>query len=90
MADLLDYLHSLDREVVLNLGLILGLNFNRLQRMTDSPNFLQEMLAGWLQRVDEVLKAGVPTWKRLVEALKDKRVGHNGIASKIQQDKLKQ
>ena len=90
MADLLDYLHPLDREVVLNLGLVLGLNFNRLQRMTDSPNFLQEMLAGWLQRVDEVLKAGVPTWKRLVEALKDKRVGHNGIADKIQQDKLKQ
>jgi len=37
--------------------------------------------------VDQVQKAGVPTWRRLVEALRDPRVGQNGIASKIEQDK---
>ena len=55
--------------------------------MRDSTNFLQDMLAGWLQRVDWVLKAGVPTWRRLVKALKDPRVGQNGVANKIEQDK---
>ena len=90
MADILDYLHSLDKKAVLDLGLVLGLDYNRLETMTNSPNFLEEMLARWLQRVDEVLKTGVPTWKRLVEALKDKRVGQNGIANQIEQDKLKQ
>ena len=49
----------------------------------DSPNFLTDVLADWLQRVDQVRKAGVPTWQRLVEALRDPRVGHNGITSKI-------
>ena len=53
----------------------------------DSPNFLQDMLAGWLQRVDWVLKAGVPTWTTLVKTLKDPRVGQNGLANKIEQDK---
>ena len=42
------------------------------------------MLVGWLHRVDQVQKAGVPTWSRLVEALRDPRVAQNGIASKIE------
>ena len=56
----------------------------------DSQTFLNEMLAGWLQRVDQVLQTGVPTWKRLVEALKDPRVGQNGLASKIEQEQASQ
>ena len=51
-----------------------------------SPEFLTDMLAGWLQRVDKVQKAGVPTWWRLVEALRDPQVGQNGIVSKMEQD----
>ena len=87
IAGITSYLHPLDRTAVINLGLVLGLDFNRLRTMMDSQTFLQDMLAGWLQRVDRVLQTGAPTWKRLVEALKDPRVGHNGIASKIKQDK---
>ena len=45
------------------------------------------MLAEWLQSVDQVQKAGAPTWRRLVEALRDPRVGQNGIAFRIEQDK---
>jgi len=48
---------------------------------------LQDMLAGWLQQMDQVLSTGVPTWTRLVEALRDKRVGQNGLASKIEEKK---
>ena len=54
--------------------------------MMDSQTFLQDMLAGWLQRVDRVLEIGVPTWRGLAEALRDPRVGQNGVASKIEQN----
>ena len=89
LADITSYLHQLDKTATFNLGLILGLDYNRLKAMTDSPSFLSDMLAGWLQRVDHVLRTGFPTWKRLVEALRDPRVGQNGLATKIEQDKLK-
>ena len=73
---------------MIHLGLVLGLDYNRLRPLIDSPGFLTEMLAGWLQRVDQVQKAGVPTWRKLVEALRDPRVGQNGIASKVDREKL--
>jgi len=88
LADITSYLHPLSKTTVFNLGLVMGLDYNRLKPLIDSPDFLADMLAGWLQRVDQVQKAGVPTWKRLVGALKDPRVGQNGIASSIEQDKL--
>ena len=87
LADITSYLHSLDKTAVFNLGIVLGLNFNQLKATMDTRTFLNKMLAGWLQGVDQALKAGVPTWKRLVKALKDPRVGQNRLASKIEQDK---
>ena len=87
LADITSYLHPLGRTAVFNLGLVLGLDYNRLKSSIDSPDFLADMLAGWLHRVDQVQKAGAPTWSRLVKALRDPRVGHNGIASNIEQDK---
>ena len=87
LADISSYLHPLDKTTVFNLGLVLGLNYNRLKTTMDSQTFLQDMLAGWLEKVDQVLQTGVPTWKRLAEALRDPRVGQNGLASKIEQDK---
>ena len=87
LADIMSYLYQLDKTTVFNLGLVLSLKYNRLKTMMDSQTFLQDMLAGWLEKVDQVLQTGVPTWKRLVEALKDPRVGQNGVASKIEQDK---
>ena len=87
LADITSYLHQLDKTTVFNLGLVLSLNYNRLKIMMDSQTFLHDMLAGWLEKVDQVLQTGFPTWKRLVEALKDPRVGQNGLASKIEQEK---
>lgn len=86
VADITHYLHQLDRTAVFNLGLVLGLDYHRLRPMMDTPTFLHDMLARWLQRVDRVLMTGVPTWGRLVEALKDPRVGQNGLANEIEQD----
>ena len=88
LSDITSYLHPLSRTAVFNLGLVLGLHYNRLRPLIDSPEFLTDMLAGWLQRVDQVQTAGVPTWRRLVEALRDPRLGQNGIASEIEQEKL--
>ena len=87
LADITSYLHPLSKTTVFYLGLVMGLDYNRLKPLIDSPEFLTDMLAGWLQRVDQVQKAGVPTWRRLVEALRDPQVAQNGIASKIEQDK---
>ena len=67
------------------LGLVLGLSYNRLKSIKDSPTFLEDMLAAWLQKVDYVVRAGVPTWRKLVQALKDPRVGQIGVASDIEQ-----
>ena len=87
LKDITSYLNPLDKTAIIHLGIVLGLNFNRLKTVMDTPTFLDEMLAGWLQRVDQVLQTGSPTWSRMVEALKDPRVGQNGLASKIEQDK---
>ena len=87
LADITSYLYPLDKITVFNLGLVLGLDYNRLKAMMDTSSFLEDMLAGWLQQMDQVLQTGVPTWKRLVEALKDQRVGQNGLASKIEEKK---
>ena len=90
LGDITSYLNPLNKTAIINLGIVLGLNYNRLNTIMDSQTFLNEMLAGWLQGVDQVLETGVPTWKRLVEALKDPRVGQNGLASKIEQEQASQ
>ena len=87
LAEISSYLHPLDKKAVFNLGLVLGLDYHRLKDMMDSSSFLQDMLAGWLLQMDQVLSTGVPTWKRLVEALKDQTVGQNGLAIKIEENK---
>ena len=55
----------------------------------DTPiaTFRNKMLAEWLQGVDQMLHTDSPTWKRLVKALKDPRVGQKEVASKIELDK---
>ena len=53
--------------------------------MKDSETFLDDMISAWLQSVDQV---EVPTWHRLVKALRHKRVGQTGIASEIEKDKF--
>ena len=73
---------------MINLGLVLGLDYYRLKDIKDTPTFLEEMVAWWLKRMDRVELTGVPRWKRLAEALRDPRVGQNRVALNIKQGKL--
>ena len=85
MIEITDYLLELDKNHTYHLGLVLKLSHHRVKEMKDSETFLDDMIAAWLQKVDRV---EVPTWQRLVEALRHRRVGQTGIASEIEMDKL--
>ena len=85
MIEITDYLFELDMVTIYHLGLVLGLSHHRMNEMKDSLTFLDDMIAAWLQKVDQV---GIPTWENLVKALRHKRVGQTGIASEIEKDKL--
>ena len=56
--------------------------------MSDSETFIDDMIDAWLQKEDQVLKRGVPTWETLVKALRDPRVNQTGVAEKIETEKL--
>ena len=88
LVDVTGYLFRLDKTHIYNLGLVLGLTHHRVKGMKDSETFLDDTIAAWLQKVDQVQKKGPPTWHRLVEALRHERVGQTGIASKIEAEKL--
>ena len=86
LVDVTDYLVELDKTHIYHLGLVLGLNQPRVKGMKDSETFLDDVILAWLQRVDQVEKRGAPAWQRLVEALRHRRVGQNGIANKIEEE----
>ena len=47
-----------------------------------------DMIHAWLQRQDNVdKKTGIPTWRTLVKALRDRQVGQKGLARIISIDK---
>ena len=54
--------------------------------METSKRFRDDVIAAWLQKEDQVLKMGTPTWETLVKALRDPRVNQAGIAKKIEAD----
>ena len=89
-GDLLDikcYLNDLEITHIYNLGLVLGLSQSKVKKMKHSDTFLDDVLAAWLRREDDVEKRGLPSWKTLVGALKHKLLGQTGIASDICRDK---
>ena len=72
-----------------NLGMVLGLSAVKLQDMMDSRTFRDDMVASWLRKEDQVLQRYPPTWRNLVVALQNPRVGQNGIAATITKERLK-
>jgi hypothetical protein len=78
------YLKDLNDQNVIELGGALGLSYPKLCRMTP---LLNEMVRAWINGEDQVTERGVPTWSRLVAALRD--VGQNGIANIITKNHLK-
>ena len=83
-----NYLLDFGQTDIHNLGITLGLYHRHLRSMRDSETFRDDMIDAWLQKEDQVLKRGLPTWKTLVKALKDRRVNHIGLAEKIENEKL--
>ena len=53
----------------------------------DSATFLDDVIAAWLRKEDQVTEKGEPSWTVLVNALKHRRVGQTGIANNIVKDK---
>lgn len=76
------YSHIRDLEVghIIDLGGALGLAHPTIMRMKD-PHY--DMIASWLRRENNVLEAGEPTWRVLVNALRD--IGQEGIARRIEE-----
>ena len=56
--------------------------------MSGSATFIHNMIDAWLQKEDQVLKKGKPTWQTLVKALRHSRVSQIGVAEKIETEKL--
>ena len=82
------YLHTLDKNQLTNLGLVLGLSLHRVRGLMDSTTFLGDMILTWLSQADQVAaRSGVPTWRSLVKALRHELLGQNGIANQIATDK---
>ena len=87
MADIAGYLCRMDTEKVLSLGVELGLRFISLKNKMNSATLLHDTIHAWLQKEDDVMKTGKPTWKTLVKALNS--IGQTGIATEIEKKKCK-
>lgn len=78
------YLKPLDNDAILEVGMELGLDFNRLTNMKSSKYFLDEVVRSWLRQDDDVSEtSGTPSWDSLIKALK--AASFNGVASNIRE-----
>ena len=73
------------------LGIHLGLYITTLQiiekEFRDSSRCLEECLAKWLERRDNVDQFGAPTWTSLVSALE--KMSEMAVADSIRMEKIK-
>ena len=73
------HLRDFGNDELIGVGGALGLYYPHLRRMNP---LLEEMVAAWLNREDNVLSAsGDPSWASLIKALQD--INQPGIAKKI-------
>ena len=76
-------LKALNNDEVITLGTALGLDFNKLKRMTSLPD---DMVGAWLRGDDNVIEtSGPPSWGSLATALD--KTGHTKIAITIRRGK---
>ena len=86
--DITEYLTDLDDAHIYHLGIVLGLTVLNLKAMQRTPvSFLDDVISAWLRQENAVAQRGPPTWRTLAKALRHKRLGQEGIAAKITQDK---
>ena len=73
----------MEKNHIYNLGLVLGLTQPKLKAMKDYDTFLDDVIAAWLRKEDNVKDKGEPSWTVLISALKHCRVSQTGIADDI-------
>ena len=56
LTDVTDYLLPLEKIHIYNLGLVLGISQHKTKAMMDSSTFLDDVIAAWLRREDQVKK----------------------------------
>ena len=61
----------------------MGLKHNKVKEMMNSETFLDDVIAAWLRKEDNVTEKGDPSWTVLINALKHRRVSQKGIADTI-------
>ena len=69
-----------------HVGLVLGLKRQRVLDMSeqqDEATVCDGVITAWLNMEDFVQKQGLPTWSRLVKALRHQRLDKSNIARKI-------
>ena len=77
----------MNTDILQKLGIALGIARHRLQN-TQSPSYADDMVALWLQRVDQVNGRGGPTWLTLEKAMRHKTVGMTGQADDVKREHL--
>ena len=87
LLEVTNYLLDFGKTDIHNLGLTLGLHYPHFTKMGGSETFIDDVIAAWLRKEDQVLKQGVPSWETLVKALRNRRVNQTGVAEKIATDK---
>ena len=87
LLEITDYLLNMEKSHIYHLGLVLGLTQPKLKAMKDSDTFLDDVIAAWLRKEDNVKEKGEPSWTILISALKHHRVSQTGIADDIANDK---
>ena len=75
-------LRTLRPENLIALGIALGLSYPTILRMGSGDDFLNRIVAAWLNRQDNVLKySGEPTWRVLADKLE--KLGQKEITTDI-------
>ena len=80
-SQIIPLLTPLKNEELVTIGLILGLRYPRLKKMS-SDCLLNDMVHAWLRRDDDVIEgSGEPTLESLINALQ--ACGHTGVVADI-------
>ena len=92
LADIIELLHDVTNSQFKKLGLQLGLllpTLKQIEQACSPDEFGMTVINAWLEKKDEVVQKGGPTFSQLIKALQTRSVKLNGHAQKIQ-DWLKQ
>ncbi len=81
LREVADYLRSLSKSKITELGIQLGLSYRWLKDYESSANYRYDVVDAWLKRQDSVADIRPPTWQNMVAALRE--VNQNGIATQV-------